>query len=629
MAKFEDLPQELVTKILSYVIEVTLDSKARMLSPKALDIARLVCKQWKDTVDPIRSKSLIATPTLAPRPQNRTDEDRSILPDIDWIDNIIAKQENFDTVSFSYGPIPGIQDSIEDHLYDPIFAWQQHVACKLMPALSKAKAVHLGFGFWPDTTPRTSPVPSFSKGPRIFSWISQHVGIQGNLPEQDGFPWRTLRLDFPWDQLTHVDLECPLSLDDTHYVLQCSSATLQVGRFVGLTNDTALDQENAPLCRQSQFAVPNLMSLEIHADLHLDDLLSTMTLEALKHYTLKVAIPGSGSLDRPIYHPWETLTEVDIRCPLTVMDAYHILTRNLTAARLGSICAESAEIENQNVKYLEDLTSLTVESDVDLHGLFSKLSFTKEPDPRDTNRKRPALRSLSLTLNSSDGYSLDLDLRLNVPWEELQCLEIRYHAAKECDVSPILANCRQLKHLSLASSPQPPTLTLQSDFDCPLTEIELGDGFPSADFLPRFSPLSKLPALNAAKFAVLSTSSIKTFQGLGEFTFPRHFAASHLSVGETISLSMLVDLLRQLCSCLISGSFRVHACDLNSELTGIQPINMLNLKLLSLAFDDPKTLPFLKEFLTAGVIISRDYLYEVREYENRVDWHNLTTKSQI
>ena len=118
----------------------------------------------------------------------------------------------------------------------------------------------------------------------------------------------------------------------------------------------------------------------------------------------RLALNGARSL--------RSITDVDNGCRLSIIDAYHVLNRNLTAARLGKISSPSVDIGNQRVKYLEHLTSLTIDSNVDLHALFSKLSFTKEPEARDTNHKHPAFRNLSdseLTrcrLNPSSAYDL-------------------------------------------------------------------------------------------------------------------------------------------------------------------------------------------------------------------------------
>jgi hypothetical protein len=54
---------------------------------------------------------------------------------------------------------------------------------------------------------------------RDFSWTSEHMGIRHILPEVYQFPWLTLWQDLPWQQLTHVDLDCPLSLWDAHHIL--------------------------------------------------------------------------------------------------------------------------------------------------------------------------------------------------------------------------------------------------------------------------------------------------------------------------------------------------------------------------------------------------------------------------
>ena len=86
-----------------------------------------------------------------------------------------------------------------------------------------------------------------------FSWISTTLGIRDPIP-LDNFPWRVLKNDLPWAQLTHLSLDCALSDLDALQVLLNGQAA-----FESVSLKLTENQDLLP----HLVAVPSLRSLTI------------------------------------------------------------------------------------------------------------------------------------------------------------------------------------------------------------------------------------------------------------------------------------------------------------------------------------------------------------------------------
>ena len=117
---------------------------------------------------------------------------------------------------------------------------------------------------------------------RNFSWTSEHMGIRHILPEIYWFPWLTLRHDMPWQQLTYVDLDCPLSLWDAHHVLAYGT-NITDARLSTITVVDNLDQDCLPFLHPTP--VSPLCSFTICSQLDLHVLFSDVELPNLTFFS--------------------------------------------------------------------------------------------------------------------------------------------------------------------------------------------------------------------------------------------------------------------------------------------------------------------------------------------------------
>jgi len=317
------------------------------------------------------------------------------------------------------------------------------------------------------------------------------MGIRHVLPGRYGFPsgWRTLKQGLPWEQLTHVHLDCPLSTSDVLFILECGSSTLKTARLATVKGSVGgLDWSDADTIR-----LDSLESLTIHSQRGLDDLFSRVWFPKLTHLELNI----ESSLFSPrlssilnVGHYWQQLRQIELNCRLSISDAYLVFShgwKNLEQIHLATVVdlEGTAQFQHNPTVTMSSLTSLAIDSLVNLHNLFSFLHM-------------PRLVRLALSLGNADDcsdflpvYSQQhntsalvfnfqaqppmLDSNLNIPWDHLRHLDISYNCWQDCVLSPILLHCIRLRRLSIAS------LTSCLRFDLEATprfpaEIELGLG---------------------------------------------------------------------------------------------------------------------------------------------------------
>jgi len=269
-------------------------------------------------------------------------------------------------------------------------------------------------------------------------------------------------------------------------------------------------------------------------------------------------------------HPWQQLRQVELNCRLSVSDAYLVFShgwKTLEQVHLATVVdlEGTAQLQHNPTVAVSSLTSLEINSLVNLHSLFSVLHM-------------PRLVRLALILGNADDCSdffpvcsqqhiasfLNshaqppmLDSNLNIPWDQLRHLDISYNCWQVCALSPILLHCIRLRRLSIAS------LTSSIRFDSEATlrfppEIELGLGV-------QCDAILQCLADSHDKFTVLKTVHAPSSWGVSMLSKAR---IKDLFVVDAITTSLLSQMLNGLQRHLITGKFLIKDAE-RSEVDAV------------------------------------------------------------
>jgi len=450
-----DFSTEILLEIFRYlaVVDPNDEETAETASPLVLGCLLFVCQRWKAIVDKhCLGRFLIATPGFLV--QDRGEGLPAWSRQFDVWCKINDERPELDIVSFYLcNSFASSWKTLNvDHARIFTRALKKCKTARLVVDLTEAE---LNKDVFAETTLQGTPL-------RDFSWTSQHMGIRHILPEVYQFPWLTLWQGLPWQQLTHVDLNCPLSLWDAHHVL-AHGTNLTNARFATLKSAKNSDQDGLPLFHQA--STPLLRSLTIHSQLNLHVLFDNLKLPKLAYFSLSVVHPHS-----------------------------HL--------------------------------ALVVQ------------------DPRP-----------------------NLEL-LNVPWEQIEELDIRYESGHKCDVASILSACRRLRRLSLAGNL---TIRTVTNFVRCLDSVTFGAG------ILWHEPSMILKETAIKKLQITSHNQLQCF-----LCFK---AVDELSITEPIDLKFLLATLRKVPS-LSVGNFQVRSASLQVES---DPALAPNLRRLDVTTSDGPT----------------------------------------
>ncbi|KAF9526379.1 hypothetical protein CPB83DRAFT_858001, partial [Crepidotus variabilis] len=154
---------------------------------------------------------------------------------------------------------------------------------------------------------------------RDLSWTSCGAGINDKLPSE-AFPWRTLRHDLPWNQLTHISMDCPLTVSDIHHILSTSSNLKSL--TMNIMSLDWIDQSSSPsVFSSSSITAPSLQTLSITSISDLHSLFADVIMPELTRLSLDVAYNGLGlapsggksPIDAGLNIPWGQLQHLDIQ----------------------------------------------------------------------------------------------------------------------------------------------------------------------------------------------------------------------------------------------------------------------------------------------------------------------------
>lgn len=514
-----------------FLLAESADAGHKTLSSATLTSFRLVSKEWNRAVDDLQWKSLIATPSFlvlnnGQRPLSKFYERMRIK---------VPPRNSFETVSFNLCTRFISSETKVDEDCAKLFT----------SVLTSCRSAHIAV----DLLGQELDVHDRNHGEvqqvevielRNFSWTSPCMGIRHVIPEKYGFPsgWQTLKQGLPWAQLTHVDLNCPLSIGDVYFILQSGSSNLLVARL-------ATVKDAANLGCSVVIKLDSLEFLTIHSQLALDDLLSLVEFPKLICLELNIdsrlfSTRLGSILDKG--HPWQQLYQIELTSPLSISDVYLVFSHgrtNLKHVHLATI-EETAQIQQNSFVEMSSLLSLTIQSLVSLQSLFSRLLL-------------PSLKRLALTLDDADDVSdlsslqtqpPMLDSNLNVPWNQLLDLNITYNCIQECAMTPILLKCGGLKRISMSSSTSRLRFDPNTGFPA---EIELGLGVRCEDILDVLT--RECQQLTSLKTVLAPSLQAITVMGT-------RVQLAHLHIVDAITIPVLSKALSL--PQLITGKFRVR-----------------------------------------------------------------------
>jgi hypothetical protein len=272
-------------------------------------------------------------------------------------------------------------------------------------------------------------------------------------------------------------------------------------------------------------------------------------------------------------HPWQQLNQIELNCRLSISDAYLVFSHgweNLEQVRLATVVDSegTAQLQqNPTTVTMSSLTSLAIDSLVNLHNLFSSLHM-------------PRLVRLALILGDADDYSdflpvysqqhntfasflnsqaqpAMLDSNLNIPWNQLRHLNISYNCWQDCALSPILLLCIRLHRLSIASLTSCLRFDLEATSHLP-AEIELGLGVQCDDILGCL-------VNSHGKLTALKTVHAPSPRGVSILSTVRIY---DLFVVDAITTSLLSEMLDGLQRHLITGKFLIKDAE-RSEVDAV------------------------------------------------------------
>jgi len=305
-----DFSTEILLEIFRYLAVVDPNDE-ETASPLVLGCLLLVCQHWKAIVDKhCRGRFLTATPGFLV--QDRGEEPPAWSRRFDAWCKIRDTGSVLDIVSFYLCNRFASSWYTLNVEHARIFT-RALKKCKTARLVVDLIETELNKDIFAETTLPETPL-------RDFSWTSQHMGIRHILPKVYWFPWLTLWQGLPWQQLTHVDLNCPLSLWDAHYVL-AHGTNLTNARLATLKLANNFDQDGLPHFYPA--SAPFLRSLTIHSQLNLHMLFSNLELPKLTYFSLSVVHPHSPlalvlqdsipNLELSLNVPWAQIEELDIR----------------------------------------------------------------------------------------------------------------------------------------------------------------------------------------------------------------------------------------------------------------------------------------------------------------------------
>ena len=597
-------------EILSHFVTLSLERGIRTFSPVILNNARLVCKAWKSIADSMRWDSLIATPLFL-RLKHSGALPWYLIPRFyATVTSGMSQKDVFDTISFHY----------HWHMNSNLV-----MVRKFTSVLTRCRAAQIVF----DPNAQTLGVVEH-EAPLIanisdagttylksFSWESSRVGIRHQLPWMYGFPWHTLKQGLPWSNLAYVRLDCPLDVRDAYFVLECGSSTL-VTALLGkiFAEDQSLPNHWHPITLEFLHLESLTLSFRGFADMSC--LLPHLDLSWIKHIDIAFDdndVPRGSLLfstgpSLTIIRSPNAITRLDLCCKLSITEAYNILSE-LTNVEIVKFSELSSQyfvdaIVDEPIRNLSSLSSLSVRSCVALHPLFRKLAM-------------PKLTSLEWTVQRTVGPATGksvltvLSPSVEVPWDRLRSLVIRYNAEEECNLSAILVQCGQLERLTLASETNNLSFPPGIEFGKQLTHLNIGAGVSTEDVL---TPL-----------LAQQLDTMKLHQGSSLFTDSDVLLAiKHLFLDEPISLQELWCILKTdtLQDNLITGHFCIVCPNGEQQVDTGPPIVMQQLQRMKLVVtpDHSAATSIPSEFLTTAITVSRNSRPVINIHNNEVDlWY--------
>jgi len=449
---------------------------------------------------------------------------------------------------------------------------------------------------------------------KSFSWESSKVGIRHQLPWMYGFPWHTLKQGLPWSNLAYVRLDCPLDVRDAYFVLECGSSTL-VTALLGeiFAEDQSLPNHWHPITLV--FLRLESLTLSFRGFADMSCLLPRLDLSRIKHIDIAFDdndVPRGSLLfstgpSLTIIRSPNAITQLDLCCKLSITEAYNILFE-LTNVEIVKFRELSSRyfvdaIVDEPIKNLSSLTSLSIQSCVDLHPLFRKLAMPKLTRLEWTVQK---------TMGPAAGKSV-LSPSVEVPWDRVRSLVIRYNAEEECNLSAILVQCGQLERLTLASESHRLRFPHRIKFGKQLTHLDIGAGVSSEQVL--------------TSLLTQQLDTMKLHQGSS--LFPDSvvlLAIKHLFLGEPITLRDLWCILKTdtLQDNLVTGHFCISCQSDEQQVDTRPPILMQQLRRMRLVAtpDHPAANSIASEFLTVAIKVNRNSCPVINIDNNEVDlWY--------
>ncbi|KAF9526376.1 hypothetical protein CPB83DRAFT_857998 [Crepidotus variabilis] len=302
------LPQELLDYILCLAfgcvdgfelrgLDILLTRRAR---------ARAVSKEWKQSIDKLIRFQFLAIPRdFLPCDQNQT----SNVTEEAWVAEVLERGGTFEAVSFRFSN-RFMDSSLTNHPRHSQF---------LKAAAESTRRLWLYIDLRSTTPlPETEPGERTTVGSstlRHFTWISPNTGIHSHLPQDCCFPWRNLKEDLSWTHLTHIELICPLSIDDVRFAFSQSPHLISLRATLWFSGQVATSQP--------RIVCPYLRELAICSTVACENLFVGVDMGGLANLSLSFPKdepsllfstghgPG-GTFDPAVNIPWEQLQDLNI-----------------------------------------------------------------------------------------------------------------------------------------------------------------------------------------------------------------------------------------------------------------------------------------------------------------------------
>ena len=570
-----------------------------------LNDARLVCKAWQSIVDSIRWDSLIATPLFL-RLKHSTALPWYLVPKFyATMTSGMSQKDVFDKISFHY----------HWHMDSNLV-----VVRKFTSALTRCRAAQIVFDPNAQTlrvTEHNAPLTANISDAgtthlKSFSWKSSEVGIRHQLPWMYGFPWWTLKQGLPWSHLAYVHLDCPLDIRDAYFVLKCGSNTL-VKALLGkiFVDDQNLLDHWHPVTLT--FLRLESLALSFQGFLDMSCFLPHLNLSQIKHIDIAFDddnVPRDSFLfstgPLTIIRSPNAVTRLDLSCKLSIPEAYKILFE-LTNVEIVKFSELSSQyfvdtILYEPIKNLSSLTSLSIQSCVDLDLLFSRLVM-------------PNLTRLEWTVQRTVGPAASrsaLSSSVHVPWDRLRHLVIQYNAEEKCNLLAILVQCGQLEHLTLSSKSAKLQFPTGIKFGNRLTTLNIGVGVSTKNALKSVAA----PRLETLKLQQGYLPLIKDTE--------LDLCVRHLFLDEQISLQELRCILRtkSLRNHLTMGHFCIRFQGDEQQFEPEQPIVMRQLQRMKLVVtpDHSAATSISRNFLMAAIAVNHNSRPVINVDDNEIEF---------